>query len=96
MVAVSESYTIQNYLMQTPPDNEAIRRQAHEQFEFLKYVVAQEGYTTGLRQQRGLMTGAMPHVMFGRNEGGGQHFHSWADKIIETEDQELPALFVNN
>ena len=31
--------------------------------------------------------------MFGRNEEGGQVFHGWVDKILETEDGDLPGLF---
>jgi len=32
-------------------------------------------------------------VLFGKNEGGGQHFHQWVDKILETDDENLPELF---
>ncbi|MDE0270754.1 MAG: hypothetical protein OXP11_06055, partial [Gammaproteobacteria bacterium] len=68
---------------------------AHEQFKFLEYVVQEEDYATGLRQQKALLTGAMPHVQFGRNEGGGQRFHAWVDRLLETDDQALPTLFQN-
>ncbi len=43
----------------------------------------------GLRQQRALMTGAKSHVMFGRNEGGGQRFHGWLERLLETDDDDL-------
>ncbi len=88
-----ESYTVQNYLMEQAPTDEKMCKEAHEQFKFLEYVVREEDYATGLRQQKALLTGAMPHVMFGRNEGGGQCFHGWVDKLIQTDDQRLPALF---
>ena len=90
-----ESYTVQNYLMERPPADEETRQQAHEQFKFLEYVVREEDYATGLRQQRALSTDTMPHVMFGRNEGGGQRFHGWVEKLLETDDQALPSLFQN-
>lgn len=90
-----ESYTVQNYLMENAPADEEVSQQAHEQFKFLEYVVREEDYATGLRQQKALLTGNMPHVMFGRNEGGGQRFHGWVDKILQTDDAELPALFKN-
>ena len=90
-----ESYTVQNYLMEKPPADEEVAKAAHEQFKFLEYVVREEDYATGLRLQRALSTGAMPHVQFGRNEGGGQRFHQWVDKLLETDDQALPALFQN-
>jgi hypothetical protein len=36
----------------------------------------------------------MDHVLFGRNEGGGQRFHGWVDRIIEArDDDELNAMF---
>ncbi len=90
-----ESYTVQNYLMETAPADQAARQEAQEQFKFLEYVVAEEDYATGLKLQKALLTGTMPHVMFGRNEEGGQRFHGWVDKILETDDQMLPSLFPN-
>ena len=36
-----------------------------------------------------------PHVMFGRDEGGGQRFHGRVEKILETDDRALPSLFRN-
>ncbi|NJN53100.1 MAG: aromatic ring-hydroxylating dioxygenase subunit alpha [Gammaproteobacteria bacterium] len=86
------SYTIQNYLMEKAPDEAGIAA-ATEQFKLLEYVVKEEDYATGLRQQRALMTGAKSHVMFGRNEGGGHRFHRWVDKLIATDDDKLNALF---
>jgi hypothetical protein len=32
-------------------------------------------------------------VMFGRNEGGGQSFHAWVDKILKANDKDLTSLF---
>ena len=52
-------------------------------FELLGYVVREEDYATGLRQQRALLSGARAHVLFGRNEGGGQHFHRTLAKLLE-------------
>lgn len=88
-----ESITVQNYLMEKPPASEEIAAAAQEQFKFLEYVVQEEDYATGLKQQRALKTGAKPEVMFGRNEEGGQNFHRWLDEILAASDEELPALF---
>jgi hypothetical protein len=33
------------------------------------------------------------HVLFGKNEGGGQRFHQWVDTLLETSDEDLPKLF---
>jgi len=90
-----ESYTVQNYLMENAPDEEQAK-QADEQFKLLEYVVETEDYGTGLRLQKALQTGVKDHVLFGRNEGGGQRFHGWVDKIIETEDEDLNKLFASS
>jgi hypothetical protein len=84
----SRSYTIQNYLMERAPEGEVIA-QAHEQFAFLEKVVRDEDYATGLKQQQALATGAKSHVLFGRNEGGGQRFHQFLDELLEVEDRDL-------
>jgi carnitine monooxygenase subunit len=88
-----ESRTVQNYVMQQPPANDDVRKAAHEQFKLLEFVVREEDYATGFRQQRALMNRPGATVMFGRNEGGGQHFHGFLDKLLSCEDQDLPALF---
>ncbi|MFN3231068.1 MAG: aromatic ring-hydroxylating oxygenase subunit alpha [Alphaproteobacteria bacterium] len=87
-----ESYTTQYYLMQNEP-NEEQAMQADEQFKLLKYVVEVEDYGTGLRQQKALESGALKEVMFGRNEGGGQNFHGWVDRLLKTKDEDLNSLF---
>ena len=87
-----ESYTVQNFLVDrelTPEQMEA----ATQQFEFLKGVVQDEDYATGLKQQDALRTSSREFVLFGRNEEGGQVFHNWVDKILHTEDDKLQDLF---
>jgi phenylpropionate dioxygenase-like ring-hydroxylating dioxygenase large terminal subunit len=87
-----ESYTIQNFLVDrelTPEQADA----ATQQFEFLKGVVRDEDYATGLKQQDALRTCSREFVLFGRNEEGGQVFHTWVDKILRTEDDKLEDLF---
>ena len=88
----STSYTVQNYLMENPPSEEQIPL-ANEQFKLLEYVVREEDYATGIRQQKALETGLKKTVMFGRNEAGGQCFHAWLDRLLHTNDQDLPSLF---
>ena len=86
--APSRSYTIQNYLMEKAPVGDEVA-QAEEQFGFLERVVRDEDYATGLKQQKALATGVKSHVLFGRNEGGGQRFHRFLDELLATEDQDL-------
>ena len=87
-----ESYTTQYYLMENKPTKEQ-EEEATKQFDFLEYVVRDEDYTTGIRLQKGLKTGMIDNVMFGKNEGAGQTFHGWVDKIINTSDEDLPNLY---
>jgi nitrite reductase/ring-hydroxylating ferredoxin subunit len=87
-----ESFTIQNYLMEKEPTGEQ-KEMADAQFKLLEYVVQVEDYETGLRQQKSLETGVIDEVMFGRNEGGGQRFHGWVERLLAASDNELPSLF---
>jgi phenylpropionate dioxygenase-like ring-hydroxylating dioxygenase large terminal subunit len=87
------SYTNQIFLMEQAPNSEKLEREARQQFEFLKYVVEEEDYATGIALQKNLDVGARSHVLFGRNELGGQQFHQWVDTLLETSDENLPELF---
>ena len=89
---VGESTTVQNYLMEKLPTTDAEREAADAQFKLLEYVVAEEDYATGIRQQRALAARG-GDVLFGRNEAGGQHFHQFVDRLIETGDDQLSELF---
>jgi phenylpropionate dioxygenase-like ring-hydroxylating dioxygenase large terminal subunit len=89
---VGESLTVQSYLLEQEP-NEEQRAAAEKNFELLGYVVREEDYATGLRQQRALATGAVPDVLFGRNEGGGQRFHRWVAHLLELDDASLAGAF---
>ena len=79
--------------MAEEPKDDATVKAARDQLDFLRYVVAEEDYATGLKQQQAMETGAKDHVLFGRNEGGGHNFHRWVDAILETSDEDLPKLF---
>jgi nitrite reductase/ring-hydroxylating ferredoxin subunit len=87
------SYTNQIFLMENAPDTDQLKQEAQQQFDFLKYVVEVEDYATGIAQQKNLSVGAKTHVLFGKNEGGGQRFHKWVDTLLETADEDLPKLF---
>ncbi|MEO5900034.1 MAG: aromatic ring-hydroxylating dioxygenase subunit alpha [Ilumatobacteraceae bacterium] len=76
------STTVQNYFVATEPSDER-REEAQGVADFLERVVRDEDYSTGLRLQRGLATGAKEFVLFGRNEGGGQRFHATLAEHID-------------
>jgi len=88
---VGESITIQTYVSETPPDD-AMRQEIAKLCDFLARVVGTEDLPTSVHQQKVMGSGLMPQVMFGRNEGGLQHFHRWIEKITEAADHELPAM----
>jgi phenylpropionate dioxygenase-like ring-hydroxylating dioxygenase large terminal subunit len=90
--SVGESLTVQSYLLAEAPTEEQ-KKTADEMFELLGYVVREEDYATGLRQQRALASGARSHVLFGRNEGGGQRFHRWVEQLLATDDAALASAF---
>jgi phenylpropionate dioxygenase-like ring-hydroxylating dioxygenase large terminal subunit len=87
------SHTNQIFLMQEAPDTDQRRADAQAQFDLLKYVVEEEDYATGIALQKNLHSGAKSHVLFGKNEGGGQNFHRWVEAILNASDEELPELF---
>jgi len=93
---VDSSITRQFYLMEKEPASEEARQGAHEQFKFLEHVVANEDYATGTRQQKALKAGLMKEVYFGRNEAGGQAFHQWLARILDTPDDALDSLFAQS
>ncbi len=89
---VDTSYTVQLYLVAEALDGER-REAASRMAAFLAHVVNDEDLPTSVRQQRALESGLLPKVCFGRNEGGNQQFHRWLDRIMETGDSGLDALF---
>ena len=62
--------------------DEEQRAQAMEQADFVERVVRDEDYATGFGLQRALSSGAKRSIFFGRNEGGGQHFHHTLDQLL--------------
>ncbi len=92
---VGESFTTQYYVMENQPTSEEDIKSAHEQFDFLEVVVRDEDYATGKRQHEALQSGMMDHVLFGKNERGGQNFHQWAAKLTHANDAELAEIFAD-
>jgi carnitine monooxygenase subunit len=86
------SVTVQSYVLDHEPSDEE-RETAEKQAELLEYVVAEEDYATGKRIQKAVKVGARPTLLFGRNEGGGQRFHGWVDRLLDTSTADLPGLF---
>jgi phenylpropionate dioxygenase-like ring-hydroxylating dioxygenase large terminal subunit len=87
-----QSVTVQNFLHTREPDDETPALMERT-MAFLRHVVEDEDYYTGLRIQRTVKTGAKQELMFGRNEGGGQRFHGWVQRLIDATDEEVHGLF---
>ncbi len=92
------SFTTQMFLHSGPApvgdaDIAAEADYVKQRMDFNHHVVQDEDYFTGLRIQRALRSGGKQHNLFGRNEGGGQRFHGFLDRLLETPDDELAALF---
>ena len=89
-----ESVTVQNFLAESEPDAER-QKQIDGTMHFLLGVVRDEDYYTGNRIQKAVKTGAKSEFLFGRNEAGGQRFHRWVEKLVQTGDAGLTQLFVD-
>ena len=70
-----ENTTILHFLHPTPPENDEDVAARVEMADWLRDVVQNEDYNVGLQLQKGLQTGLMKSVLFGRNERGNQYFH---------------------
>jgi nitrite reductase/ring-hydroxylating ferredoxin subunit len=87
---VGSSRTVQHFLAPfDPTDEQAV--EIEKRMAFLLDVVRDEDYATGLGIQRALRSGARDHVLFGRNEAGGQRFHAWVDALAAAPDAEAVA-----
>lgn len=90
--APGESTTVQLFLRTSEP-GDAQLEVTRRHMAFARHVVEDEDYWMGRRVQRALASGAKQAVLFGRNEGGGQQFHAFVDRLLATRDDELSLLF---
>ena len=79
--SVAESTTIQIFLHEQEPVGDDLR-DANEMADFLGHVVGQEDLPMSRSQQQVLQSGQMREVVFGRNEGGLQQFHTWVERFV--------------
>jgi phenylpropionate dioxygenase-like ring-hydroxylating dioxygenase large terminal subunit len=77
--------TVLNYLLPQKPETDAGMEKFDQMCDFFYNVVLEEDYFLGLKVQRGLESGAMDHITFGRNERGNQYFHKWLDYYMNTD-----------
>ena len=84
----AQSRTIQYHFVSHEPTEEE-REASLLSAAFLENVVRNEDCWMGFRVQTALATGAREHVLFGRNEGGGRHFHQWVERLVGEGSDEL-------
>jgi phenylpropionate dioxygenase-like ring-hydroxylating dioxygenase large terminal subunit len=77
--------TILSYVRKAPPGDEADRAATDAMINFLRDVTNDEDYSLGLKIQKGLDSGALDSVVFGKNEYGNQYFHKWVDYYLQND-----------
>lgn len=70
-----ENRTMLTYICREAPADAAEAERIEEMCRFFGDVTYEEDYLLGLRVQKGLGSGAIKDVVFGRNEVANQHFH---------------------
>lgn len=81
----NENRTVMYFVSRTPPETEAEAKTLTDMVEFLREVVDREDFGVGLKVQRGLESGAIDCVRFGRNERGNQYFHNWIEHYLAND-----------
>ncbi|CAN5437348.1 hypothetical protein BH10PSE12_BH10PSE12_32710 [soil metagenome] len=72
------------------PKDEADTAAIEGMMDWLRDVVDVEDYGVGLQVQKGMESGARPHVTFGRNERGNQYFHRYIDYYLSEDPAKVP------
>ena len=77
--------TVLLYARKTPPQDEADKANIQQMVNFLRDVTYGEDYVLGLKIQKGLASGALQNVMFGKNERGNQYFHEVVEWYLKND-----------
>jgi phenylpropionate dioxygenase-like ring-hydroxylating dioxygenase large terminal subunit len=67
--------TVLLYARRTPAKDEADKAALQQMVDFLRDVTYGEDYVLGMKIQKGLASGALQDIVFGKNERGNQYFH---------------------
>jgi phenylpropionate dioxygenase-like ring-hydroxylating dioxygenase large terminal subunit len=77
------------YLSPAKPDNERAQADLDRMCTFFGNVTYEEDYLLGMQVQRGLESGAIRNVVFGKNERGNQLFHNYVNYYL-SQDSNAP------
>jgi len=78
------------FIRRNPPRDAEDAATIEGMMDWLRDVVDKEDYGVGLKVQKGLASGAIPSVVFGRNERGNQYFHRYIDYYLSDDPGGAP------
>jgi phenylpropionate dioxygenase-like ring-hydroxylating dioxygenase large terminal subunit len=78
------------FIRRDPPKDDADAQGIESMMDWLRDVVEKEDYGVGLQVQKGLESGAIKSVIFGRNERGNHYFHRYIDYLIAGDESAPP------
>jgi len=85
--------TVLLYARRQPPGDEADRANIEQMITFLRDVTYGEDYVLGMKIQKGLESGALDSIVFGKNERGNQFFHETVEWYLANDPKApRPAL----
>ena len=78
------------FIRRDPPRDAEDAAAIEGMMNWLRDVVDVEDYGVGLQVQKGLESGALKSVIFGRNERGNHYFHKYVDYLLRADPDEAP------
>ncbi len=82
----NENTTVLHYFHRDQPCDEDEKKAREEMADWLCSVVDKEDYQLGLQVQRGMQSGHLDNIIFGRNERGNQFVHKWIKYYLAGDD----------
>ena len=80
------------FIRREPPKDAEDAAAIEGMMDWLRDVVNLEDYGVGLQVQKGLASGAVPNILFGRNERGNQYFHRCVDYYLSDDPHKVPPV----
>jgi hypothetical protein len=87
-----ENTTVLHFIHHTKPKDTEETVALEQMADWLMQVVDEEDYQVGLQVQRGLQSGHLADVIFGKNESGNQFAHRCIQYYADGGEGEFPSL----
>ena len=84
--------TVLLYARKDPPGDAEDRANIEQMIGWLRDVTYQEDYLIGMEIQKGIESGALDSVIFGKNERGNQFFHEMVDWYLNGKKGPQPTI----